>query len=62
MAVFDIRTIVECSPQFGQTERQATPQGFSTPDLTVQPAPDINAIAGQIADGSLAAACPIALA
>lgn len=26
----------------GQTE--ATPQGFSTPDLTVQPAPDINAI------------------
>ncbi len=28
----------------GQTERQATPQGFSTPDLTVQPAPDINAI------------------
>lgn len=28
----------------GQTERQATPQGFTTPDLTVQPAPDINAI------------------
>lgn len=28
----------------GQTERAATPQGFSTPDLTVQPAPDINAI------------------
>lgn len=28
----------------GQTEREATPAGFSTPDLTVQPAPDINAI------------------
>ncbi|WP_315764267.1 type II secretion system secretin GspD [Sphingomonas sp. Y38-1Y] len=28
----------------GQNEREATPQGFSTPDLTVQPAPDINAI------------------
>lgn len=28
----------------GQTEREATPQGFSTPELTVQPAPDINAI------------------
>ncbi|HWK35529.1 type II secretion system secretin GspD [Sphingomonas sp.] len=27
----------------GQTQ-EATPQGFSTPDLTVQPAPDINAI------------------
>ncbi|MEZ0497778.1 type II secretion system secretin GspD [Sphingomonas sp. IW22] len=28
----------------GQNERDPTPQGFSTPDLTVQPAPDINAI------------------
>ncbi|PCD04713.1 type II secretion system protein GspD [Sphingomonas spermidinifaciens] len=28
----------------GQTERAQTPQGFSTPELTVQPAPDINAI------------------
>lgn len=30
---------------FGQgSQPTATPQGFSTPDLTVQPAPDINAI------------------
>ena len=28
----------------GQNERDPTPQGFSTPELTVQPAPDINAI------------------
>jgi general secretion pathway protein D len=28
----------------GQSERDAPAQGFSTPDLTVQPAPDINAI------------------
>nr|WP_140231136.1 type II secretion system secretin GspD [Sphingomonas japonica] len=28
----------------GTSEPAATPQGFSTPDLTVQPAPDINAI------------------
>jgi general secretion pathway protein D len=28
----------------GQTDREAPAQGFSTPDLTVQPAPDINAI------------------
>ena len=31
------------SPQLGMSQ-DATPQGFSTPDLTVQPAPDINAI------------------
>ncbi|UIJ46778.1 type II secretion system secretin GspD [Sphingomonas cannabina] len=28
----------------GQNQQEATPQGFSTPDITVQPAPDINAI------------------
>ncbi len=28
----------------GQTEAAVTPQGFVTPDVTVQPAPDINAI------------------
>ncbi|MGK6318203.1 type II secretion system secretin GspD [Sphingomonas sp. DT-204] len=28
----------------GQNQPEATPQGFSTPDITVQPAPDINAI------------------
>ncbi|KQN19585.1 type II secretion system protein GspD [Sphingomonas sp. Leaf33] len=31
------------APQLGQ-QTTATPQGFATPDLTVQPAPDINAI------------------
>lgn len=31
------------SPQLG-TSQQETPQGFSTPDLTVQPSPDINAV------------------
>ncbi len=31
------------SAQLGQ-QQQATPQGFSTPDITVQPSPDINAV------------------
>ncbi len=31
------------SAQLGQ-QQEATPQGFSTPDITVQPSPDINAV------------------
>lgn len=44
--------------QLGQ-QNEATPQGFSTPDLTVQPSPDINAIVVRGTPSAVAAIEPL---
>ncbi|MDR6850663.1 general secretion pathway protein D [Sphingomonas sp. BE123] len=44
--------------QLGQ-QQTATPQGFSTPDLTVQPSPDINAVVARGTPSAIAALEPL---
>lgn len=49
----------EQSAQLGGTGEQGTPQGFSTPDLTVQPSPDINAVVVRGTPTAIAALEPL---
>lgn len=51
-------TAPQQSPQLGVSE-QSTPQGFSTPDLTVQPSPDINAVVVRGTPSAIAALEPL---